>query len=58
MLQHGTTYVIYALYIHRIINFKTNMEFVYDGKHGVYHLTLFEALWILQPLLLLRVLQL
>jgi hypothetical protein len=36
MLQHGTTYVIYALYIHRIINFKTNMEFVYDGKHGAY----------------------
>jgi hypothetical protein len=36
MLQHGTTYVIYALYIQRIINYKTDMEFVYDGKHGAY----------------------
>jgi hypothetical protein len=36
MLQHGTTYVIYASYIQRIINYKTDMEFVYDGKHGVY----------------------
>jgi hypothetical protein len=36
MLQHGTTYVIYALYIQRNINYKTDMEFVYDGKHGAY----------------------
>jgi hypothetical protein len=38
MLQHGTTYVIYALYIQRIISFKTDMEFVYDGKNGAYQL--------------------
>jgi hypothetical protein len=36
MLQHGTTYVIYALYIQRIISYKTDMQFVYDGKHGAY----------------------
>jgi hypothetical protein len=36
MLQHGTTYVIYAPYIQRIINYKTDIEFVYDGKHGAY----------------------
>jgi hypothetical protein len=36
MLQHGTTYVIYAPYIQRIINFKTDMVFVYDGKDGAY----------------------
>jgi hypothetical protein len=36
MLQHGTTYVIYAPYIQRIINYKIKMEFVYDGKHGSY----------------------
>jgi hypothetical protein len=36
MLKHGTTYVIYAPYIQRIINYKTGMEFVYDGKHGAY----------------------
>jgi hypothetical protein len=36
MLQHGTTYVIYAPYIQRIINYQTDMEFVYDGKHGAY----------------------
>jgi hypothetical protein len=36
MLQHGTTYVIYAPYIQRIINYKIDMEFVYDGKHGTY----------------------
>jgi hypothetical protein len=29
-------YVIYAPYIQRIINYKTDMEFVYDGKHGAY----------------------
>jgi hypothetical protein len=36
ILQHGTTYVIYAPYIQRIINYKTDMEFVYDRKHGAY----------------------
>jgi hypothetical protein len=36
MLQHGTTYVIYAPYIQRIINFKTDVVFVYDGKDGAY----------------------
>jgi hypothetical protein len=33
MLNHETTYVIYALYIQRIINY---MEFGYDEKHGAY----------------------
>jgi hypothetical protein len=32
MLNHGTTYVIYAPYIQRIINYKTDMEFGYNGK--------------------------
>jgi hypothetical protein len=36
MLNHGTTYVIYAPFIQRIINYNTDMEFVYDGKHGSY----------------------
>jgi hypothetical protein len=36
MLQHGTIYVIYAPYIQRIINYKTDIKFVYDGKHGAY----------------------
>jgi hypothetical protein len=36
MLTHGAQYVIYAPYIQRIINFKTEMEFGYDGKHGAY----------------------
>jgi hypothetical protein len=36
MLNHGTTFVIYAPYIQRIINYKADMEFGYDGKHGVY----------------------
>jgi hypothetical protein len=36
MLNHGTTYVIYAPYIQRIINLKIEMEFGYDGKHGAY----------------------
>jgi hypothetical protein len=36
MLQHGTTYVIYVSYIQRIINYKTDMEFIYDGTHGAY----------------------
>jgi hypothetical protein len=29
-------YVIYAPYIQHIINYKTEMEFGYDGKHGAY----------------------
>jgi hypothetical protein len=28
--------MIYAPYIQRIINYKTSMEFGYDGKHGAY----------------------
>jgi hypothetical protein len=36
MLNHGTQYVIYAPYIQRIINYKTEMDFGYDGKHGAY----------------------
>jgi hypothetical protein len=35
-LNHGTQYAIYAPYIQRIINYKTDMEFGYDGKHGAY----------------------
>jgi hypothetical protein len=33
-LSHGTMYVIYARFIQRIINYKTDMDFGYDGKHG------------------------
>jgi hypothetical protein len=36
VLNHGTQYAIYAPYIHRIINYKMDMEFGYDGKHGAY----------------------
>jgi hypothetical protein len=36
MLTHGAQYVIYALYIQRIINYKTDMKFRYDGKYGAY----------------------
>jgi hypothetical protein len=36
ILNHGTMYAIYALFIQRIINYKTDMEFGYDGKHGAY----------------------
>jgi hypothetical protein len=36
MLNHGAQYVMYAPYIQRIINYKTDMEFGYDGKHGQY----------------------
>jgi hypothetical protein len=36
VLNHGSQYAIYALYIQRIINYKTDMEFGYDGKHGAY----------------------
>jgi hypothetical protein len=35
-LNHGTMYAIYVPVIQRIINFKTNKEFGYDGKHGAY----------------------
>jgi hypothetical protein len=37
VLNYGTQYAIYAPYIQRIINLKTDMEFHYDGKHGPYH---------------------
>jgi hypothetical protein len=36
VLNHGTQYAIYAPYIQRIINYKMNMEFDYDGKHRAY----------------------
>jgi hypothetical protein len=36
MLKHGSSYVIYAPYIQKIINYKTDMEFEYDGDHSVY----------------------
>jgi hypothetical protein len=36
MLTHEAQYVIYAPYIQRIINYKTKLEFGYDGKHGAY----------------------
>jgi hypothetical protein len=36
MLTHGAQYVIYAPYIQRIINYKTEMKFGYDGRHGAY----------------------
>jgi hypothetical protein len=35
-LNHETMYAIYASFIHRIINYKTDREFGYDGKHGAY----------------------
>jgi hypothetical protein len=36
MLNHGTTNVIYAPYIQKIINYKADTEFGYDGKHEAY----------------------
>jgi hypothetical protein len=36
VLNHGTQYAIYPPYIQRIINYKMDMEFGYDGKHGAY----------------------
>jgi hypothetical protein len=36
VLKHGSSYVIYAPYIQRIINYKADMEFEYDRDHGVY----------------------
>jgi hypothetical protein len=36
MLNHGVQYVMYAPYIQRIIIYKNDMEFGYDGKHGQY----------------------
>jgi hypothetical protein len=36
MLKHGSSYVIYAPYIQKIINSKTDMEFQYDGDHGAF----------------------
>jgi hypothetical protein len=35
-LNHVTMYAIYASFIQWIINYKTDMEFGYDGKHGAY----------------------
>jgi hypothetical protein len=35
-LNHGTMYAIYAPFIQWIINYKTDMEFGYGGKHGAY----------------------
>jgi hypothetical protein len=36
VLNHGTQYAIYVPYIQRIINYKTDIEFSYYGKHGAY----------------------
>jgi hypothetical protein len=36
ILTHGVQYVIYAPYIQRIINYKIELEFGYDGKHEAY----------------------
>jgi hypothetical protein len=36
VLNHETQYAIYSPYIQRIINYKTEMEFGYDGKHEAY----------------------
>jgi hypothetical protein len=36
VLNHVNQYAIYAPYIQRIINYKMDMEFDYDGKHGAY----------------------
>jgi hypothetical protein len=36
MLKHGSSYVIYAPYIQKIVNSKMDMEFQYDGDHGAY----------------------
>jgi hypothetical protein len=36
VLNHGTQCAIYAPYTQRIISYKTNMQFGYDGKHGAY----------------------
>jgi len=36
MLRHGSSYVIYAPYIQRIIKVKTRMDFQYDGIHSAY----------------------
>jgi hypothetical protein len=49
MLTHGAQYVIYAPYIQRIINCKTDIEFGYDGKHGVYQPHIVRALVVPPP---------
>jgi hypothetical protein len=36
VINDGTQYAIYAPYIQRVINYKMDMEFGYDGKHGAY----------------------
>jgi hypothetical protein len=61
VLNHGTQYAIYAPYIQRAINYKMEMEFGYDGKHGACQPHVFGVLQFLlihPPLLLLWVLQL
>jgi hypothetical protein len=49
MLTHGAQYVIYAPYIQRIINFKTEMEFGFNLTSS----RLLPFLLLLHPLLLL-----
>jgi hypothetical protein len=49
MLTHGAQYVIYAPYIQKIINYKTDMEFVYDGNHGAYRPHIVRALVVPPP---------
>jgi hypothetical protein len=44
VLNHGTQCAIYAPYIQKIINYKTYIEFGYDGKHGSYQPHLVRAL--------------
>jgi hypothetical protein len=36
VLNHGIQYAIFAPYLQWIINYKADMEFVYDGKQGAY----------------------
>jgi hypothetical protein len=50
MLNHGSSYVIYAPYIQKIINSNTNMEFEYDGDHGPYQPQLIRAPHLSSPL--------
>jgi hypothetical protein len=49
VLNHGTQYAIYAPYIQRMINFKSDKGFGYDGKHGPYQPHLIRALAIPPP---------
>jgi hypothetical protein len=43
MLKHRSFYVIYAPYIQKIINSKTDLEFHSDGDHGPYQPQLVRA---------------